>query len=392
MRQWQNMGIKKGDVVAVQGDKCFLLKAWHACSLLHAVFCPVPSQFKFPSIEPISNERKVLWCSQEGVTKLKQGIFSAWSCLEGLEDAAILFCTSGSMQKSELGPGRWVAYGHKALIEQVQNHANYLRALTCNQRFQLLPFYHAFGLILDVAVGLELNQKIEFVEHDELRSGSWVGRISQDHWDMALTPRLAHLASLKKQASVQGMLHIGGARLSYALRQKLSSYFEHLVEGYGLTECGPGVLMNSKPLGCQVRLQPIESGYGLLQVQSSTMGHWQGKRAELVQGWFNTQDLATMRSDGSYEVIGRCGRHIKHHDGRWILLDSLEDMLEKRYGLISMSIHLDYSGALKVRMIESDAYLWPAIERQLQQQFGLPVVCEQMTELSILQGVAKAVV
>ena len=391
-QQWQAAGAQKGDLVAVQGDKPFLLAAWYAASSLEAIFCPLPAQFRWPTAPALEADKRMLFAVQGAPCKITQGVFSSWSFLKDLSEPALLFCTSGSLKTNELGPGRWVAYDQKSVLKQIQSHSSYLKPLSHPTRLQLLPLHHAFGLVLDLAIALELGQELLFVDHQELKPGSWSCNWHTSPPDMALTPRLAHLVALKSGNARHGLLHIGGARFSKQLHDSLLDCFETIVEGYGLTECGPGVLMDGKPLECQVRLEPFEGGYGLLQVKSPTLGHWQERAQELFGSWLNTHDLALQQPDGRYQIVGRYARHLKHRDGQWVFLDSLEDRLERTYCLMAISINLDRTGDLKVNLLAQDSSFWPTIQRQLQLHFDLPTRCELVHEQQMLQTAAKALV
>jgi hypothetical protein len=417
---WNRLGITHGDVVAVQGDKLFLLQAWYACTLLKAVFCPIPMTLNTPHLQSQQNKkadplksRRILWQPQNGACSLLSENYEVWRMLDRMQEPALLLRTSTSNQLNELGLGRWVAYESQHTLRQIHLHSAYLKSHSCAKRIQILPLYHTFGLVLDLAVGIDLKQQITFFDPEQIRSGSWLKNrffySTAEPWDVALTPRLAYIAYLKlKSSTPRGLIHLGGARSSSLLKEQLKECFSHVIEGYGLTECGPGVLMQGQPLGCEVRLKDIGSDLGILQIKSPTMGIWQDpsvldKQQDIVlsdassalsdwdEDWFNSYDLA-IYSKNSFEVLGRLGRYLKSYDGCWIFLDFLEYQLENHFQILAIKLYVCSSGYLKVRTLQSDIHLHPLIEKKLNKLFQLPCLFNEPEATSHFMQSIKSVI
>lgn len=371
----QDRGMQSGDIVAACGSKLWLLQTWLACLELDLIFCPVSPKYQSTtaptqrSVSSCEGERKVIWHDENSPALLSNGLFSEWSFLKNIPSACLLLYTSAST-----GPGKWVAYESSCVENQIISHSIALNLRSGASRLQILPLFHTFGLVLDLCVGLYMGQKIHLIESSSLVSTAWLKLAHTQSWDMALTPRLAHLIHQSKMR-MGGLLHVGGARVSEKLFENTLENFQYVVEGYGLTECGPGVLLDGLAVNCIVKIQPIEGASkntGLLWVNSPTMGYWKDSVDEIHQGWYCTQDLAICQGD-TLSVVGRSQRRLKSRDGAWILLDELESRLERQLHLCFIHIQLAMSAQLQVTLLNNESSASDKIEIILRKIFDLPV-------------------
>jgi long-chain acyl-CoA synthetase len=114
------------------------------------------------------------------------------------------------------------------------------------------------------------------------------------------------------------------AKLPEPLWSRLETRFKRPVfNQYGLTEtvasalyAGPQSEMGAfgtigKPIDCEARIDPKAQGAGELQLRGDHIftGYWrdpQRTAASFVEGgWMKTGDLAELRDDGSFEILGR---------------------------------------------------------------------------------------
>ncbi len=138
----------------------------------------------------------------------------------------------------------------------------------------------------------------------------------------------------------------GGAALSPELKRKFISLGFNVYCGYGLTETSPIILgdndfyqdpeTSGRPLcGVKVKLiEPDGDGVGELAVRSSVvmLGYYKNEEETaraFDDGWFKTGDLAKKNEDGSYTIVGRCKSMIVKNNGKKVMPEELEELLNK---------------------------------------------------------------
>lgn len=114
------------------------------------------------------------------------------------------------------------------------------------------------------------------------------------------------------------------AKLPEELWQRLETRFSRpIASHYGLTEtvasalyAGPHAEMGErgtlgKPIDCEAQIDPEASVEGELQLRGPNIfpGYWQNDERTAASftddGWLRTGDIARLRKDGSYEILGR---------------------------------------------------------------------------------------
>jgi long-chain acyl-CoA synthetase len=172
-------------------------------------------------------------------------------------------------------------------------------------------------------------------------------------WLHAIAPRLPIAGRRRLFRQVHGRLGgrflffaCGGAHLPVDLARKWENLGVKVIQGYGITECGPCVAANSmdernlasvgKPVSCnRVRLAPD----GEIQVQGSnvTAGYWEDPVTTAAafsdDGWFCTGDLARQDADGWLYFIGRKKNVIVLPSGENVYPEDLEALLVEQPGL-----------------------------------------------------------
>lgn len=132
-------------------------------------------------------------------------------------------------------------------------------------------------------------------------------------------------------------LHVGGAVISENLKNKASNLFGEFIEGYGLTECAGGVLLNGKPNGCEVRLKPVDAVKSTvfeLWIKSESLGQFTNQDEwNDSEGFFKTTDLVEVKNNGDYRVLGRSGSLIKTTQGVWTQISDIEEIIKKNFSL-----------------------------------------------------------
>jgi acyl-[acyl-carrier-protein]-phospholipid O-acyltransferase / long-chain-fatty-acid--[acyl-carrier-protein] ligase len=284
-----------------------------------------------------------------------------------LDDVATIIFSSGST-----GDPKGVVLTHFNVASNVEQ-LNQVFMLHANDRILgILPFFHSFGftgtLSLPMAVGLGV------VYHPNPLESRAIGALISQH---AVTMLLATPTFLNTYARRCSPEDFGSLRFVMAgaekLPERISQAFEDQfgirpLEGYGCTECSPAVAVNTHdfraaffrqvgakrdtighPLpGMGVRIVDPETRQllsanqpGLLFVRGPNVMQGYLNRPEktaevLIDGWYNTGDIAAMDEDGFLRVTDRLSRfskiggemvpHIKIEDKLHELAESTEQV------------------------------------------------------------------
>ncbi len=274
------------------------------------------------------------------------------------------------------------------ILHQLETHASAMSLKANARRLITLPGTHSFGLILERLFGLYCGQSLLFVLPTPMHPRSLMRTLDEHSIDcMALVPELMELllAYVQKHpdlgTSLRGLSLHSGAQVR--TREELSRMREQVKEfhwSYGLTECGPGVLLNGKPIGCLIRLEPRSdaqlgpsAGVDELWVATPSLGCFPGRLSKSRDGFFPTGDLVRRHSDQSLEVLGRAEDLIQSSSGAWLDCRAIESELQREYALAGAHLsRLPGSDALRLSLItyEGDVQLALASEASLKQRLG----------------------
>ncbi len=270
------------------------------------------------------------------------------------DSSGLILSTSGTSK----GRGQPVFLDWEKVIRQVELHANFWSEFDEDVRLSILPKFHCFGLILDFLVGLRQRQTIALSFGAATRAKHllrWV--IDHEARIVAMTPRQLWL--LQEQMKATGLerldltVHCGGAPLEPKFADECRAVGIRVVDGYGLTEAGPGVLMDGLPLGCDVKIDRLQkdspvndSNLGELLVRSQTIGDFAGKTLD-GEGFLRSGDLAVFKN-GRYQILGRSRDKIKKVDGTWVSYQTVEDDLKLRFSLARVFVRGDGPSGLAI--------------------------------------------
>lgn len=141
---------------------------------------------------------------------------------------------------------------------------------------------------------------------------------------------------------------VGGAVLNPEVVKGLRDLGIFMVNGYGITECGPLISMNADTLnevysvgkacpGLKVKLEKInEDGVGELCVKgkSVSLGYYKDEKATnevfLKDGYFNTGDLARIDKNGLIFLTGRKKNTIVLDNGKNISPEEIETDIQNK--------------------------------------------------------------
>ena len=160
----------------------------------------------------------------------------------------------------------------------------------------------------------------------------------------ALSWKLANrLLFSKVRAGVGGRAEefiSGGAPLGRELTEWYADIGIRIHEGYGLTETSPVIAVNTpgahrlgtvgKPLS-NVEVRIADDGEVLVRGPSIFQGYWhrpEDTRDAFVDGWFKTDDIGNLDSDGYLSITDRKKDLIKTSGGKFIAPQPIENSLK----------------------------------------------------------------
>ena len=228
------------------------------------------------------------------------------------------------------GAPKEIKLSSTGVLWQLKRHHDILKLERGQTRLCALSLCHAFGLILDFLLGIYAQQTI--LMSPEKRMSRVVEILNQYSVDgIALVPRQLELLLRESDHFTQlTWIHTGGALIRPDLKRAASAKCTYLWEGYGLTEAGPGVLINGDSIGAETKIVDSELWIKIPSLQTNL-------EKPLTDGWFRTGD-AVESIDGKIFPSGRMGRQHKSLAGTWDNLDQLENRWTHLLGATAVSI------------------------------------------------------
>jgi long-subunit acyl-CoA synthetase (AMP-forming) len=259
-------------------------------------------------------------------------------------EISVFLVTGGTVRRKIIG------LTENNIIHQIESHSKILELKSEETRLCLLPWSHSFGLVLDLLTGI-YHQQTMIIARNSSAQEILKSLQNFDVQHMACVPR--HLEAIKQKVTLENLknvqIHFGGASLSEETLAWCHSRFKSVQTGYGLTEAGPGVLMNGVPVGCEVILKP--SPFENLQeiwVRPQFPSFWTEKEID-SDGFFNTFDLARTK-DNLIFIEGRNSDFFKTANGQWTSRKALNLEVKK----ITNCEFVDYNSVSNVLKIVID--------------------------------------
>ena len=304
------------------------------------------------------------------------------------EDVALLLYTSGTTGQPK---GVMLTFGN--LQSNIEAIAKENIASSKDVTIAILPFHHAYPLMVSLLVPIYLGATIIFSEN--LSSSSLINLIVANRVtaligvpklykilherifkeinsipvakrlfslvDFLGSPKLGKIVFRKLHKSFGGSLRYfisGGAKLDPNIAHDLYMLGFDVLEGYGLTETSPIVSFNvpgsikigsvGKPIpGVEVKI--AEDGEILVKGKNVMKGYWQ--RPDLTNevikdGWFYTGDLGYLDEDGYLYIVGRKKELIVLENGKKVIPEEIENLILSKSDIIK-----------EVALIEKDGHL-----------------------------------
>ncbi len=246
------------------------------------------------------------------------------------DHVAFLLRTSGSS-----GAPRWIALPEAGVLAVLNSHLPHM-ALDGGSALCLLPWHHAFGLVLGLLPALLRARRIVTAAN--------VPRDAQRITALAAAHAVSHLSMVPLTASrlvatADGMallrsLHgglIGGAPVDASLAAQLTA--TRLRVGYGQTEASPGIMLGQpgefsagflgRPAGCDVRID--SDGVLAFRGPNACSGIWSdGALQELDPlRWQRTDDVVTVHA-GAFTFVSRTAVSFKLANGTMVVPPLIE--------------------------------------------------------------------
>lgn len=275
-----------------------------------------------------------------GLDLAELGKINNSNCIE--DDASVIIYTSGT---TDIPKG--VMLSQKNLIAD---------AISTNKNFKIdstvlltLPLFHAFGLMVGILMPLLEGAKIIFCDTKK----SLVSNIHVSKAETILVvPAMAQMLKETINKEEGGSRKLGNIKKiisgGAALNKKMISFFDELgiyvIEGYGLSECGPVVSANGdifRKVGsvgkiidcCTIRIDDKnDNGQGeiLVKGENITSGYLNSKqmtKAAFENDFFKTGDIGYIDDEGYLFITGRNKNIIVLNNGKKISPEELENYI-----------------------------------------------------------------
>ena len=320
--------------------------------------------------------------------------------------AALLF-SSGST-----GMPKGVLLSHHNITANIWSFWRQLNWLYGTERILgNLPLFHAFGLMVGLCFPGVTGTKVTLVANP-LDGNGVCKAVRDDKVTMLIsTPTFlqTYMRCCKPGDFASLRMMVTGAE---KLQKRLADSFRELtglsiIEGYGCTEMSPIVSLNlpkdflavgreagpegsigvAMP-GIAARIADVETGElldagreGLLQLKSASvmLGYLDDPEATAAamtpDGWYNTNDVASMDRDGYIRITGRLSRFSKI-GGEMVPHELIENRLEEFYGIegkVAVTARPDPKrGEQLIVFYETDCGLDPVDAGNRLRESGLP--------------------
>jgi len=268
------------------------------------------------------------------------------------QDTAVVLFTSGSE-----GVPKGVELTHRNLLANIRQMCGMTDLMDTDRMFNALPLFHSFGLTVGTLLPLVTGGFV-FLYLSPLHYRI----VPTALYDLNATVFLAtntFLAGYARKAHPYDFrtlryLFAGAEKLQESTLNTWSRKFGvRVLEGYGATECGPCVSVNTsmRPLpgsagellpGIEWKLEPVpgvtEGGRLFVKGPNVMRGYLNADANEKFQalgGWYDTGDICRVENDRFLHILGRMKRFAKI-SGEMVSLTAVEEALAgafPQYGL-----------------------------------------------------------
>ena len=269
------------------------------------------------------------------------------------DDIASVVYTSGTTGRPK---GAMLSHGNfTANVEQTLQRVKFFAE---DHHLLILPLFHVFAFTLSLLIPLRTGAQISFAR--TMRSVPLDMAELKPSVFMAV-PLLAELlyARATKVVCTLRVLGVGGAPISRSTLDGLRAAGVFVLEGYGITECAPGVSYPDEhryvpgtvgyPLdGMEWRItESDETGAGELRVKGPNVmkGYWNNPaetaKAFDADGFYRTGDIVRPVLNGNFTICGRTKALIVNREGKNIYPEEIERTI-RRCPLVADTVVVGY--------------------------------------------------
>lgn len=259
------------------------------------------------------------------------------------EDVAAIIFTSGSE-----GMPKGVELTHRGMLADLRQLFPAVDLRDDDRLFNALPFFHSFGLVGGIVAPL-VRGLYCFLYPSPLHYRIVPTLVYEKNCTVMLATN-TFLNGYARRAHPYDLYTVrylvaGAEKVQQATADLYARKFGvRIHEGYGATECGPVVCINSKldantgsagrlVPGVETRIEPVEGvpQGGRLFVRTPAMmkGYLNpdaNAAFQALNGWYDTGDIVHIDDDGYVYVLGRLKRFAKV-SGEMVSLTAVEDAL-----------------------------------------------------------------
>lgn len=210
---------------------------------------------------------------------------------------------------------------------------------------QLIPYYHAFGLVCDLLAPL-LSGTIICIPDSKAQGLAQMRMFEPTMLNVppAIAEALLNIAERagSMDAVTGGKLRkilCGGANLSREIAKKIQKWNIRAFGCYGVSECSPCISVNRDefyklgsagiPLNCNT-IRIAEDGEILISGRNVMLGYYNDLKrtaSVIIDGEYHTGDLGYLDEDGFLFVVGRKNNMIVFEDGTKCIPETLEEAI-----------------------------------------------------------------
>ena len=258
---------------------------------------------------------------------------------------AVVLFTSGSEDRP-----KGVVLSHAAMLANMAQLQSVIDFGPNDKYFSALPLYHTFGLTACALMPLMTGTRLFlYVSPLHYRVIPELVYQSDATYLFGTSTFLGHYAQNAKSHEFQSLRKVicGGEKLGKGVERLWRERFGiRIIEGYGATECGPAMSLNT-PLafrdgsvgqvlpGMETQLTPVPglTTGSVLHVRGPNLmtGYLRYENPGVIEppmsacgaGWYSTGDVVEIDEDGFMTIIGRTRRFAKIA-GEMVSLDLIE--------------------------------------------------------------------